>query len=199
MGRWEPNARGRLEQAALDLYGERGFEKTTVAEIAARAGVTERTYFRHFADKREVLFGGSTELRDMLTRAVAEAPASTPPLEAAAAALEAISTVFHGNHERVRRRQEIIDANPELRERELIKMASLAAALTEALRARGVPAPAAALTAETAITILKIAFNRWLKDPSPKDLPAYIQDSLTDLKSLTTPTTARRRAARHGP
>jgi hypothetical protein len=63
MTRWEPNARGRLEQAALALYGERGFENTTVAEIAARAGLTERTFFRHFADKREVLFAGGAHCR----------------------------------------------------------------------------------------------------------------------------------------
>ncbi|MER7370487.1 helix-turn-helix domain-containing protein, partial [Nonomuraea wenchangensis] len=79
MGRWEPNARGRLEEAALELYGERGYEQTTVAEIARRAGLTERTFFRHFADKREVLFGGGTLLEERLTAAVAAAPDSAGP------------------------------------------------------------------------------------------------------------------------
>ena len=89
MGRWEPNARGRLEQAALELYGERGFEQTTVAEIAERAGLTERTFFRHFADKREVLFGGAGALQEFLVSTVASAPDSAAPIDAVAAALEA--------------------------------------------------------------------------------------------------------------
>ena len=76
MGRWEPNARGRLEQAAMELYLERGFDQTTVAEIAERAGLTERTFFRHFADKREVLFAGAGALQELLVSAVAGAPDS---------------------------------------------------------------------------------------------------------------------------
>ncbi|NKZ07031.1 TetR/AcrR family transcriptional regulator [Actinomadura latina] len=188
MGRWEPNARGRLEQAALDLYGERGFEKTTVAEIAARAGVTERTYFRHFADKREVLFSGTTELRTMLTDAAAGAPASAPPLEATAAALETIGAVFVGNRERSRRRQAVIKANPELRERELVKMAAFAASLAETLRGRGVPDPAATLTAEAGIAVFKVAFERWLNAPTEQELPDFIRESLDELKSLTAAT-----------
>src|SRR5437773_8622132 len=89
MGRWEPNARGRLEQAALALYGERGFEQVTVAEIAGRAGLTERTFFRYFADKREVLFAGSGTLQELLESAIADAPESAAPLDAVVAALEA--------------------------------------------------------------------------------------------------------------
>src|SRR6185312_8615863 len=94
MSRWEPNARGRLEQAALDLYGERGFEQTTVAEIAERAGLTERTFFRYFADKREVLFGGSDEVRDALVEAVAAAPEPASPLAAVGAGLMAFAEVL---------------------------------------------------------------------------------------------------------
>src|ERR1700751_5559727 len=89
MARWEPNARGRLEQAAMELYAERGFDQTTVAEIAARAGLTERTFFRHYADKREVLFYGMEMLRDLLTRAVADAPASATAMDAVSAPLGA--------------------------------------------------------------------------------------------------------------
>src|ERR1035441_631438 len=87
MGRWEPNARGRLEQAALELYVERGFEQTTVAEIAQRAGLKERTFFRHFADKREVLFQGAASLQELLVNAVASTPESSAPIDAVAAAL----------------------------------------------------------------------------------------------------------------
>ena len=93
MGRWEPNARGRLEQAAMELFIERGFEQTTVAEIAERAGLTERTFFRHFADKREVLFWGQGALQDLLVSAVAGAPDSAAPIDAVAAALEAAGAV----------------------------------------------------------------------------------------------------------
>src|SRR4051794_24027570 len=129
MSRWEPNARGRLEQAAMELYGERGFDETTVAEIAARAGLTERTFFRHFADKREVLFGGGDELRELLVSTVAGAADSAAPIEAVAAALGAVGALLQERRGRefAGRRQSIIAANTELQERELIKLASWAA------------------------------------------------------------------------
>src|SRR3954453_21325266 len=123
MSRWQPNARGRLEQAALELYTERGFDQTTVAEIASRAGLTERTFFRHFADKREVLFGASSELQELMVGAVAGAPDTATPIAAVAAGLEAASSVLH-DREYARRRQAIITATAELQERELIKFAT---------------------------------------------------------------------------
>src|SRR5665213_1450083 len=94
MGRWQPESRSRLEQAALALYGERGFEETTVAVIAERAGLTERTFFRYFSDKREVLFGGSGQLQELLVTAVVDAPASAMPIDAVASALDALGTMF---------------------------------------------------------------------------------------------------------
>src|SRR5450631_2398912 len=108
MSRWEPDARGRLERAAMELYVERGFEQTTVAEIAKRAGLTERTFFRYFADKREVLFGGSKDLEELLTREVAEAPVSLAPLDAVAYGLKALGPVFELRGEFPRRRQTVI-------------------------------------------------------------------------------------------
>src|ERR1700691_1650442 len=105
MSRWEPNARGRLEQAALELYVEPGFEQTTVAEIAKRAGLTERTFFRHFADKREVLFGGAGALQELLVTCVADAPDSTPPIDAVMAALEAAGALLQERREYSRQRQ----------------------------------------------------------------------------------------------
>jgi AcrR family transcriptional regulator len=183
MGRWEPNARGRLEQAALELYGERGFEQTTVAEIAKRAGLTERTFFRHFADKREVLFGGSVLLQDLLVRTVIEAPDPTAPIDAVAAALEAGGAVLF--HERARKRHTVIVENAELRERELIKLASLASALTDALRRRGVTDLAAQLTAEAGIAAFKVAFERWVGEPDEQDLPQLIRESFDELKAVT--------------
>ena len=185
MGRWEPNARGRLELAALELYGERGFEQTTVAEIATRAGLTERTFFRHFADKREVLFSGAGALRELLVSAVAGAPDSTAPIEAVAAGLEATGPLFEERRELARQRQRIIAANPELQERELIKLASLAAATADTLRRRGVTDPTASLTAEAGIAVFKIAFERWLDEGEQRDLPQLIRESFGELKAVT--------------
>ena len=186
MGRWEPNGRGRLEQAAMELYSERGFEQTTVAEIAARAGLTERTFFRHFADKREVLFWGAASLQELLVTTLAATPDSTAPIDAVAAALQAAGATLQEGGEFPRRRQAVISANAELQERELIKLASLAAALADALRARGVADPAASLAAEAGIAVFRIAFARWVTDPSPRDFPQVIRESLEELKAVTT-------------
>src|ERR1700758_1617490 len=111
MSRWEPNARGRLEQAALELYSERGFEQTTVAEIAKRAGLTERTFFRHYVDKREVLFAGTDALQELLVSPVAGAPDSAAPMDAVATGLEAVGALLQERHEFARQRQSIIAAS----------------------------------------------------------------------------------------
>jgi AcrR family transcriptional regulator len=185
MGRWEPNARGRLEQAALELYSERGYEQTTVAEIAKRAGLTERTFFRHFADKREVLFGGSGLLEERLVNAVAESPDPVVPMEAVAVALAAAGALLGERRERAQRRQAVIAAHAELRERELIKLASLAAALADALRGRGVAEQAASLAAEAGIAVFRVAFERWISEPGESDLPQVIRESLEELKAVT--------------
>src|SRR5437660_4119548 len=185
MSRWEPDARGRLEQAALQLFIERGFEQTTVAEIAQRAGLTERTFFRHFADKREVLFGGAGSLQELLVSTVASTPDSAAPLDAIAAALEAAGALLQERRDYARQRQTVIAAHAELRERELIKLAALAAALADALRQRGVSDPAARLTAEAGIAVFKIAFDRWINETSQRDLPHLIRESLDELKAVT--------------
>ncbi len=185
MGRWEPNARGRLEQAAMELYGERGFDQTTAAEIAKRAGLTERTFFRHFADKREVLFSGAGSLQDLLVRTVAGAPDSAAPLDAVAASLEAAGALLQERREFARQRQRIIAANRELQERELIKLASLASAIADTLRRRGVTEPAASLTAEAGIAVFRIAFERWVDDANEEDLPRLVRESLDELKAVT--------------
>ena len=185
MARWEPDSRGRLEQAALALYGERGFENTTVAEIAERAGLTERTFFRHFADKREVLFGGADMLQELLVSTVAGAPEATAPIDAVVAAIEAAGTVLQERRAYARQRQAVIAANAELRERELIKLATLAAALADALRRRGVREPAASLTAEAGIAVFRVAFERWVHEPNRSDLPRLVRESLDELRAVT--------------
>jgi AcrR family transcriptional regulator len=185
MSRWQPNARGRLEQAALGLFTERGFEQTTVAEIAQRAGLTERTFFRHFADKREVLFAGAGALQEFLVQAVAQAPDTATPLDAITAALQAAAPLFAERGDYPKRRQAIIAANAELRERELIKLAALAAAMASALRERGIPQPAASLAAEAGTAVFRIAFERWTTENCHPDLARLIRESLDELKAVT--------------
>jgi AcrR family transcriptional regulator len=188
MVRWEPDSRGRLEQAAMALYAERGFENTTVSEIAERAGVTERTFFRHFADKREVLFEGAGPLEELLVTTVANAPESAGPLDAIAAGLGAIATLFEERRDFSRQRRAIIAANPELQERELIKLAAWASALAEVLRRRGVPDPAAALAAETGIAVFRIAWELWTDAGNDREFAELIQESFDELKAVTAAT-----------
>ncbi len=185
VGRWEPNAQGRLEQAALELFTEHGYDRATVAEIAARAGLTERTFFRYFADKREVLFSGAAAGRELLVATVAQTSASAGPIDAVTAALEAVGARLQERRRFAQRRQSILAANAELRERELIKLASWAAALADALCGRGVGRPAARLTAEIGIAVFRIAFDRWIDDANARDLPELIRELFQELGALT--------------
>jgi AcrR family transcriptional regulator len=183
MARWNPGSRDRLHDAALELFAERGFEHTTVAEIAERAGVTERTYFRHFSDKREVLFALGSTLEEALVNAVAAAPASLPSLEVVAAGLEAVGAELP-DRETARRRQAIIAANSGLRERDLMKNASMSAALAKALRARGLRDPAADITAEVGMAIFRIASERWMDDANDRGLAELIHEYLDELRTV---------------
>jgi len=185
MGRWEPDASGRLRQAAMELYLERGFEQTTVADISERAGLTARTFFRYFADKREVLFAGSVSLQEQLVCALDGAPDSVSAMGAVSAALDAAAMILGQHREYSRQRQSVIAANMELRERELIKMASLAVALADGLRRRGVADPDASLAAEAGVAVLRVAFERWVSEPAGPDLSHVMRESLNQLKILT--------------
>jgi AcrR family transcriptional regulator len=184
MARWEPNTLARLQQAAFDLYAERGYDQTTLAEIAARAGLTERTFFRHFADKREVLFAGGDRFSATVVDAVQAAPRSATVLDAVVAGVEAAGSVFPAV-EFVRRRHALIVANPELQERELIKLAALSTSLADALRRRGVPDTAAELVAQTGVTILGIALTRWIKDSAERPWEFHVHDAVSQLRWLT--------------
>jgi AcrR family transcriptional regulator len=195
MGRWEPDSAGRLVQAALDLFGERGFDQTTAEEIARRAGLTERTFFRYFADKREVLFYGSSDLKDNLVRLVSETPATTPPIEAVVSALEIAGAQLEERREFARKRHAVITANPELLERELVKLTTIASALAETLRHRGVSDTNAALTAEAGMTIFRVAFDRWARGTKQDDLPSVIRSSLEELRVVTARESKRSRQA----
>ena len=162
MARWRPNASERLTLAALELFAERGYESTTVIDIAQRAGLGKTTFFRHFQDKREVLFGPAT-MDQMLTEAITMAPATATPLEAVAHALEvAGKEVFTpARRELIVRRQAVIAANPELQEREALKNLGLTAAMTSALKQRGVPDVASRVAAELGALASTIAYERW--------------------------------------
>jgi AcrR family transcriptional regulator len=182
MGRWEPDAPGRLAQAALELYGERGFEQTTVAEIAARAGLSERTFFRHFADKREVLFAGS--LQELMIAAIAAAPDGVAPIDAVALAVDGAATLLQERREFAQRRQAVIAANPGLHERELTKLSALAGAMAGALRQRGVAEPTASLSAEAGIAVFKVAFERWIDPANQRPFADLARESLDQLKAV---------------
>ena len=187
MGRWEPDARGRLARAALELYAERGFEQTTAEDIAERAGVTERTFFRHFADKREVLFDGSAALQTHLVAAIASAPDDLPPIEVVGRAFAGAGALLEERRDFARRRAAVIAATPALQERELLKLATMAAAATEALRARGVPDPTAGLAAQVGVAAFTAGFELWVADASPDGLAATIERALADLRAVTAP------------
>lgn len=185
MGRWEPNARTRLEQAGLALFEERGYEQTTVADIAAAAGLTERTFFRHFADKREVLFSGSVALAELMAQAVLDAPPGAAPYEAVRAGLAASAAFFDERRPHARRRQAVVRGNAVLLERELMKLSALTAALVGALHARGVEEPAATLAAEVGVLVFRVGFARWLEEDRP--LIDVFDETYAQLGAATAP------------
>lgn len=187
VGRWEPNSQGRLQEAALALFAERGFDQTTAAEIAARAGLTERTFFRHFADKREVLFAGAELLEERIVAGVSGAPRADGPLAAVSRGLDAAAVVLgQSRRDLVRQRQTVIAANPELRERELAKLAHYAAAIAASLRQRGVGEQQATLAAEAAMTVLRLAMQQWAGGTDTRELPAIMRDGIDGLRKLAT-------------
>jgi AcrR family transcriptional regulator len=169
----------------MELFDERGFEATTVADIAERAGLTKRTFFRYFGDKREVLFSGSKALEAKFVEAIATAPTDAAPLAAIAHGLDAMADLFETlGGDRPRKRQAIIAANPDLQERELIKLIGFAAAAAAALRDRGVAEPTASLASEAGIAVLRIAFEQWATGPKGQDLHKLLRTSLAELKAV---------------
>lgn len=175
----------RLQMAALDLFVDHGYESTSVADIASRAGVTERTFYRHFGDKREVLFDGGHALEHAMVDALDDAPAELSPLDAVGTAIRAAATAFFTDRlPWSRRRQAVIDANPELQERELLKMATLTDALTTRLLARGVSPVDARLAAEAGVAVFKVSFAEWVAADNDRDLTEVIADSFDRLRAV---------------
>lgn len=176
----------------MTLFETRGYDRTTVEEIAARAGLTERTFFRYFADKREVLFGGAKDLERLIIDTIVNVPSATAPLDAVTAALQATASMFEERRGYARKRRGIIIAHADLRERELIKLASLATAIAQSLRRRGVAAPVAELTAELGIAIFRNAFERWVDDKEQRPLSRHVQTAVEELKAVAAGTSSSR-------
>lgn len=185
MGRWEPDARGRLVQSALELYAEQGFEQTTALQVAERAGVTERTFFRHFSDKREVLFQASADLQALVVSAIAAAPQSMSPIDVVGGAMESAASVLEGNRSHSQRRAQVIAANASLQERELLKLSTLGIGVAAALRERGIPELAANLLAEMGVTVFKVGFETWIDPATTATFAECIHDALVELRVLT--------------
>jgi AcrR family transcriptional regulator len=184
MPRSGAEARDRLERAALELYSERGYDQTTIAEIAARAGVTQRTFFRHFGDKREVLFNVELRQQQALARALAHVPGTVAPLAAVLQAFRSMAPDLEGNRSLVEARHRVIAATPALRERELAKAAALSVVVADALRARGLPDWRATLLAQVSTAALGHAIHTWTASASG-DIDALIVRAFADLRDFS--------------
>lgn len=184
MGRWEPDARGRMLGAAMELFAERGYEQTTAGDIAERAGVTERTFFRHFSDKREVLFAGTEVMQQAVADAIAGAAADATPLDAALAGMRAFGEVLEERREHAVRRSRIVAANPALQERELLKLAAMTDLTANGLRARGVDDLVASLAAQSAVAAFHVAFARWLADEAARPFGEILDEADAALRAL---------------
>ncbi|WP_030240434.1 TetR/AcrR family transcriptional regulator [Streptomyces sp. NRRL S-350] len=185
MARWQPDAPGRLATAALDLFEEHGYENTTVIEIAERAGLTKSTFFRYFPDKREVLFGGGT-VTGLLVEGIDSAPPAAGPLDAVAHALDALGRTFFTVDRRdfSRRRQAVLNANPELREREALKRIDLTTSMIEALNRRGVPILTARVTAQLGTLVWEIAYDQWLDTHNTEDFGPLTRQALAEVRAV---------------
>ena len=157
----EPTGHQRLEDAALQLFVQQGYDQTTVEDIVRRAGLGRRTFFRHFVNKREVLFWGQAALREAHARAIAQAPPDRSPMELAQSALCAAADIMEDRYELIRMRHAVIRANVELQERELLKRSQLSAAMAGCLRDRGVDPATAEVTAAAALATFGVAFTTW--------------------------------------
>lgn len=187
MVRWQPGARERLQQAALELFAARGYEQTTATEIAQAVGLTERTFFRHFSDKREVLFYGQQLLTDAFLAGLDEAPTEASPTDLVVSVLRSASTFFPDERRPYSRaRQSVIDQNPALQERESHKLTTLGARLGDAFRVRGIDDLAADVAARAAVMAFGVAFIQWIRDGEERSFADITVDVLGELATLTT-------------
>jgi AcrR family transcriptional regulator len=185
MVRWQPGAPERLQQAALELFAARGYEQTTATEIAHAVGLTERTFFRHFSDKREVLFHGQQLLTDAFLAGVDEAPSGASPTELVVSVLRSASTFFPDERRpHSRTRQSVIDQNPALQERESHKLTSLGGRLADAFRARGVDDLNADVAARAAVMVFGVAFIHWIGEGEQRSFHELSEVVLGELAAI---------------
>ncbi len=184
MSRWPSGAENRLERAALELFVEQGFAETTVPQITARAGLTTRTFFRHFADKREVLFAYQAELPRVVADVLADTPASLSPMDAITRGLQTVTAEIESQRTYLRTRRGIIETDAGLRERELRKQSVLSDAIRRALLQRGVDELTATLAAEVAVGVFGVALNRWLDHDEQRSLSQVVDETFTALMAL---------------
>lgn len=186
MARWKPGSPDRLQRAAMELFAERGFGATTVADIADRAGVTERTFFRHFVDKREVLFAGQEQLQKAFTDAIALAPAGASAIELVAASLDAGGKTLQSTRGReyARMRNAVVAANEALQERERLKLAKLSHAVADALTARGIEDSSARIAGDLLVSVFTTAFDRWIAPGETRDLSDLQREALAAFREL---------------
>jgi AcrR family transcriptional regulator len=181
MPRWNPQAKDRLRDAALQLYAEHGYDNVTVAEITERAGLTRRTFSRYFTDKRDVLFAGSEQLPIALSDAVLRAADDVPPFEALLAALVDVGELLADRVPHAAQRRAVIRSSPELRERERTKFAAVADALADALLRRGATESGATLLANVGVALFQTAFERWTDQRADADFSACVREAATEL------------------
>jgi AcrR family transcriptional regulator len=186
MARWQPGAQERLQQAALELFAAQGYEQTTAMDIARAVGLTERTFFRHFSDKREVLFHGQQLLLDAFLTGVQESSAGASPMELVTGALRSAASFFPDERRPYSRtRQSVIDDNPALQERESHKLSTLGGVLSEALRVRGVDDLTADLAARTGVMVFGVAFTHWIREGEERSFSDITVDVLAELGAMT--------------
>jgi AcrR family transcriptional regulator len=181
MARWEPDARGRLQQAAMDLFRERGYAEVTVAEIADRAGLTKRTFFNHFADKREVFFANGEMFEKSVLAHLAGADPGLDAIGAAVFALTKGGLELAPYYEFAKSRIDVLAVTPELRERDLIKTARLTEAMAGVLVGRGVPGRTASFAAQAAVEVFTAAAADWIANPTA-ELPQLMAAALAELR-----------------
>jgi AcrR family transcriptional regulator len=182
--RWSPDARGRLERAAFELFAEQGYQATTVPQITARAGLTTRTFFRYFADKREVIFAGD-EIPDLARAAIEGAPAGIDPLDIVVHGLRTVADErFEGRHGEVGSVRRLVLSESSLRERDARKRADLTDAVREAFVDRGLGPSEAAVIAETTVMLFHLALEAWLTGPAERRMADVVDEQLSALRGV---------------
>ena len=156
--------RAEIAETAFQLFTERGFDKTTVDDVAAAAGLSRRSFFRYFASKEDAVLGVLNTVGDAIAAELAARPADEPPWTSLRRALDVLVTTYAGDREVALARFRLIYQTPALRTTHLDKQDRWLRSLTEALAARlGVNPeqdPRPQLLAAAALVALDVASRR---------------------------------------